>query len=640
MSKYSYRIGGKKGKIVKLEEANDKVVVRVKNARKLEGAVVSDKGKKTLAQFEAEIEYPEHDVIVLKAKKAPPAGSIKMRDDARAVLKQEEELRFAGRVLVDPTTKTAVLYTENLFIKFHDNVKTDACEKILKEHQLAIKQRPEYAKNAFFVSAKENIGLDIFQLANQLLQKKEVELCHPELIRKKSRKTINPLQWHLKDTVINGQSVKASVNADKAHAITKGEGIVIAVIDDGVDIDNPEFNMPGKVIHARDATNSSSDPRPKLLRDNHGTACAGVATASGINASGVAPGAKLMPIRLSSQLGSMAEANAFIWAVDHGADIISCSWGPEDGDWSKPNDPLHTEFAPLPDSTRLAMEFAFNSGRGGKGCVITYAAGNGNEDTKYDGYASFEKVIAVAACNDTGKRSVYSDFGTAVWCCFPSDDQGWRLFSHPAPITAGIYTTDRIGNAGYMAGDYASDFGGTSSACPGVAGVVALVLSVNSALTYQQVKQLIKDTCVKIDIEKGEYKTNKHSKFYGYGRVDAAAAVAKALELKNAENASLAIVSAMVNPAGKDADNETITLKNKAAQSINLSGWALAVNGKKQNLSGQLAAGKTVTIKANKTKIVLNNKGATISLINAQDVVVQKAVYKASDVKSGIEVVF
>ena len=113
-----------------------------------------------------------------------------------------------------------------------------------------------------------------------------------------------------------------------------------------------------------------------------------------------------------------------MWAADHGADVISCSWGPEDGDWFDPSDPLHRRRVPLPASTRLAIDYAVTQGRGGKGCVVLFAAGNGNESVDNDGYASYAKVIAVAACNDRGKRSVYSDFGDAVWCAFPSNDFG------------------------------------------------------------------------------------------------------------------------------------------------------------------------------------------------------------------------
>lgn len=530
---YTYTLGGKNGKKYTLRESDDLVAVRTRNSRDLNNAVISEKGKKALKDFEVLMEFPEADITVFQTKESVK-DDLAVRNKARSALKEEPELRFVGKVLVDEDGKTLVLYTENIFIKFHDHITAETCEKILTENKLKIKQKPDYARNAYFVSAAENTGVRIFELAEALLNKKEVELCHPELIRKRSMKKINVLQWHLKNTKIDGVLVDAGVNADLAQKLTKGENIIIALIDDGFDIDHPEFSQPGKVVYSRDVSSNSNDPRPKNIYNNHGTACAGVATASGINASGVAPAALLMPVRLSSNLGSMAEADAFKWATDHGADIISCSWGPEDGNWSDPEDPLHTIETGLPDSTRLAMDYAVSRGRNGKGCIITFAAGNGNEDIKFDGYASYEKVIAVAACNDTEKRSVYSDYGDAVFCCFPSSDFGYTPFNHPQPLTSGIYTTDRVGSKGYNPdGDYTDEFGGTSSSCPGVAGTVALILSANPGLDWQQVRDMLKVTSEKIDKAKGKYDKQGHSIFYGYGRVDADKAVKRALELKS-----------------------------------------------------------------------------------------------------------
>ena len=137
---------------------------------------------------------------------------------------------------------------------------------------------------------------------------------------------------------------------------------------------------------------------------------------------------------------------------------------------------MHDEVVPIPDSTRLAIDYAVREGRAGKGCVITWAAGNGNESVDNDGYASYPKVMAIAASNDAGKKAAYSDTGNALWCSFPS--------SNGAPsLTAGIWTTDVSGAGGYnfgsesdgdAAGNYTNSFGGTSSACPGAAGVAAL----------------------------------------------------------------------------------------------------------------------------------------------------------------------
>lgn len=529
---FTYTFGGKNGTKHILHESSDMVAVRTRNSRNLKGAVISDKGKKVLRDLVIVAEFPEADITVFRTRDSV-TNSLAARDKARSALKKEPELRFAGKVLVEEDGKTVVLYTENIFIKFHDNIGTNECEKIIFSNKLSIKQKTEFAKNTYFVSAPENTGLKIFVIAESLLKLKEVELCHPELIRKRGLKKIHHKQWHLKTTKIDGVRINAGVKADLAHKLSTGSGIIVALIDDGFEIDHPEFNQSGKVVHSRDISSNSNDPRPRDVWNNHGTACAGIAVASGINASGVAPGATLMPVRLNSNLGSIAEANSFKWAADHGADIISCSWGPEDGDWFDPDDPVHKTLIDLPDSTRLAIDYAISAGRSGKGCVITFAAGNGNEDCSYDGYASYEKVIAVAACNDTGKRSVYSDYGKNVWCSFPSSDLGYKPFNHPDPLTTGIYTTDRLGKAGYNPkGDYIDDFGGTSSSCPGVAGVVALILSANPGLTWEQVRQIIKETCDRIDPVGGKYNSKGHSIYYGYGRINAENAVKRALELR------------------------------------------------------------------------------------------------------------
>ena len=131
--------------------------------------------------------------------------------------------------------------------------------------------------------------------------------------------------------------------------------------------------------------------------------------------------------------------------------------------------------------------------------------------------------MAVGACNDRGRRSAYSDFGDALWCVFPSDDVN-------DPQTRGIWTTDRIGARGYNpgeaqlghpAGDYTNDFGGTSSACPGAAGVAALMLAREPQLGLGDVWDIIGDTCEKIDSANAEYGDGGvgHSALYGYGRV-------------------------------------------------------------------------------------------------------------------------
>ena len=534
--------GTKKEAPFELEQSDDLIVVRTRSKRSLTRSAgpVAHPISAELSDSALVVAYPEVGVEVYRI---PSGRHVRSVSDRKSALRASPDVLFAGGVLMDPVSKEPVLYTENIFVKFIDSADPDDCIEVIRKTGLSIKSQLDYATNAFFLEAPAGTGQKVFDIASELLKRDDVEYCHPELIRPRARKQIFSQQWHLQKTTINGVMVDANCNVAAAHGITQGEGAIIAIIDDGVDIDHPEFSGAGKIIAPRDATLRIDDPRPKDTfgtgpdGDNHGTACAGVACANGKDgASGVAPKAKLIPIRLVSGLGSMQEADAFKWAADNGADIISCSWGPPDGVWWEKNDPKHRRKNALPPSTRLAIDYATQKGRNGKGCVILFAAGNGNESVDNDGYASYEKVIAVTACNDRGTRSVYSDYGKAAWCSFPSNDFGYQPFNHPDPLTTGIWTTDRLGRAGYnpdeqghAAGDsafnYTHSFGGTSSACPGAAGVAALVLSINPELKWLDVKELLKNACDKIDPQEGKYDSNGHSPKYGYGRLNALTAV-------------------------------------------------------------------------------------------------------------------
>lgn len=542
----SYHFGSKDEPASHLEESKDMIVVRTRSGKSLRGGPVMAAAAMELDRAEMVVRFEDVGVEVYRMRKA--SRSARGMNEVKADLRAEEDVCFAGSVLVDPDSGEPVIYTENLFVKFKDDADPQEARAVLKEHGLAVKRELPFAANGFFVQAPEGTGQEVFAIAEKLLEREDVEYSHPELVRRRRTRAIFPQQWHLQSTTVNGVPVAASANVAAAHAITEGADTTIAVIDDGVDIDHIEFQSSGKVVAPRETSlplrrpGSSEidpralDPRPRSSSDRHGTACAGVACGRGFaGASGVAPAARLMPIRSVAGLGSMAEAEGFQWAADNGADVISCSWGPADGDWSDPDDPVHREKVPLPASTRMAIDYALTRGRRGKGCVVLFAAGNGNESVDNDGYASYPGVIAVAACNDRGKRSVYSDFGAAVWCSFPSNDFQFAPEGRPRPLTRGIWTVDRTGNSGYnrggssnagdSAGLFTDSFGGTSSACPGAAGVAALVIAVNPALTGVEVREILRRSCQPIDMPGGSYDAEGRSPLYGYGRLDAAVAV-------------------------------------------------------------------------------------------------------------------
>ncbi len=524
-----------------LEDSPDLIVVRTHSGRSLtrSAAPVATPLSAQLADGRLVLEFPEAGVEVYRVPVSRGARSLEAR---KAALRAAPDVRFAGGVLQDSKTKAPVIYTENLFVKFIDSAEPRRCEEVLRQAALTVKDQPTYAVNAYFVAAPEGSGQQVFVIAELLLQRPDVEYCHPELLRERRPKALFAAQWHLKKTRIGGVLIDAHAHVEAAHALTRGARTTVCIIDDGIDIDHPEFAARGKIVAPREVLQKNADPRPRLKGNNHGTACAGVAVAGGrVGASGVAPAARLMPLRLQAGLGSHAEAEAFRWAADQGADVISCSWGPPDGDWWDASDPAHQAVDQVPAHTRLAMDYAATRGRAGKGCVLFFAAGNGNELVDNDGYASHTTVIAVAASNDRGQRAVYSDFGQAVWCSFPSSDFELPETRHPAPLTTGIWTTDRVGAAGYnpgqvqdgdAAGLFTNSFGGTSSAAPGAAGVAALVLSANPALTREQVKDILKRACDRIDPEGGQYDAQGHSPFYGWGRLNALRAVELARALK------------------------------------------------------------------------------------------------------------
>ena len=454
------------------------------------------------------------------------------RKDAVSLLNRERDVDLAAPVLHKRDVSGDDVYLTGRFVaQFLPEVTRAQIDELNAKYGVRIVEELGYAENGFLLDAPAGTnGLGALETANAYVASGLTVFSHPDLISKRHRRSVTAMpdatdravrddtsyvgrQWHLDD---------AKVRA--AWALCRGKSeIVVAILDDGIDVDHAEFS--GKVVGQYDFTAGVADATPKSDSDNHGTACAGVATASGKRSSGAAPDCSLLAVRFPSSLGDADEAKMFQWAADNGADVISCSWGPADGTGNTD---------PLPGSTQAAISYCVTSGRSGKGIPVCFAAGNGNESVDLDGYASNPDVIAVAAINDHGQRSWYSDQGNAVWVCAPSSgdaDAGEKA----------IITTDRTGGAGYNAGsedvdvDYTSSFGGTSSASPLVAGIIGLILSANPDLTVSEVRTVLKDTAEKVGTG---YDASGHSPEYGYGRVNACEAVRSAQTMTSGGSSS------------------------------------------------------------------------------------------------------
>jgi len=491
------------------------------------------RGDDRLARFITSPELSRRRMILYKRN---PAAAVPLERFMERV-RRSPLLRYVTPLYLRGTTPVVV--SDEFIAAFKPGVERTAIDRFNERQGVRILEAFDFAPNTFLLRVEAPAATSTLEMTRRYFESGLVEYAEPDLIEVKAPKWVPndplyPFQWHL-----------PRVEAEAAWEITRGDpAIVVAVIDDGIDLDHEDFAADGKIVDGYDFLDGDSDPRPGGA-DDHGTAVAGVAVADGNNGTGVtgmAPGCRLLPIRLvgTAQTNSM-EARAIRHAADRGAAVINNSWGPFDGSGA----------APLPGIVRAAIDHAATRGRDGKGCVILFAAGNGNESISspatLDGYASYHRVIAVAACNDRERRSGYSDFGPEVDLCAPSD--GTSAAPHiwagmpPDGSSLCIFTTDRTGNDGYnppkapnvppdpagAAVNYTGTFGGTSSAAPLAAGVAALMLSVAPDLTREQVQYVLEATAVKIDADNsdpvGRYRPDGHSQWYGYGRVHALDAV-------------------------------------------------------------------------------------------------------------------
>jgi subtilisin family serine protease len=429
-----------------------------------------------------------------------------------------------------------------IYLSFKEGVPNDAKQSVLGRYALELVASE---RNGSLTVRVTTPGTDAVELATKLQKEVSVAVAEPDLVTTKRLESfVRPedellaRQWHLENTGTHGgQSLGFKQGADArvvaAWKVLDGLGstdIVVGIIDDGFDLSHPDLS--GKAIHPWDFTRNSSDvrPEPSLTSagqgDWHGTACAGVAVgkAQGGNIVGSAPNAKLLPVRMNKSLSPVQVAKWFDHMTDHGAWVVSCSWGAE------------AAVYPLPERISQAITRCARDGRDGKGCVVVFAAGNNGMNVNdppnsLNGLATHPDVIVVAASTSMDTHSDYSSFGHEISVCAPSGGiGGWNIIT--SDVT-GTYV-DAAGierSSGYSTGDYNLFFTGTSSACPLVAGICGLILSANPELTSAEVHEVVKSTARKIG-PSSEY-SNGHSIKFGYGCVDAEKAVAEAISLRS-----------------------------------------------------------------------------------------------------------
>jgi subtilisin family serine protease len=325
-----------------------------------------------------------------------------------------------------------------------------------------------------------------------------------------------PDQWHHENSGQSGGLPFADAATREAWDLgLSGNGVVIAIIDTGIEYLHPDLFPNWLNGLGYDYNDQDTDPSPVGFEDRHGTAVAGISMAASNSTGGLglAYRSKLVPLRLiAGPFESGDEAVALSYRRDT-VDIYNNSWGPSDQGGVR--------YARASEAMRNAVEANVGLGRGGLGNIYVWAAGNGGlngDNSNYDGYNSLPYTISVGAIGQDDVKAGYSEPGANLLVSAPSGGSG-----------AGILTTDNTGESGYDPGDSYANFSGTSAAAPIVSGAVALMLEARPTLNWRDVQQILAMTAVPVDFLSGGWDRNgsgllfNHN--YGFGRVDAAAAV-------------------------------------------------------------------------------------------------------------------
>lgn len=353
------------------------------------------------------------------------------------------------------------------------------------------------------------------------------------------------------------------MNLFSAWDITKGNpDITVAIIDTGVDQNHREFKNNFSSL-SYDVKNKTS---PSVLRGNHGTMVGGIVGANhnGEDIAGVSPDCTILSISHSlavSNLGSSELAEGIGYATVKGASVINNSWGDKNGSLYEY---LHSKL--LED----AITMAINNGRNGKGAVVIFAAGNMGVDG-VDYPANFTPdILVVGSIDKNDNRSDFSSYGARLDVVAPG---------------RGIITT--FPDNGLQVD------GGTSLSAPHVAGVAALILSINPYLSGREVVDIIENTSKKIGpYSYNEFSNRKNGKWnleVGYGLCDAFAA------LMEANNRIVTFkdqnISSNTTISGQIIECENIDISNNAILNINV-GNILTINA-----PFSVAAGSQLEIK-------------------------------------------
>lgn len=385
-----------------------------------------------------------------------------------------------------------IFLTDEFIVKFFDNTSVSEIDSINELFDVEILGSNEY--NEYHLSIKETSAYSTLELANIYYESNLTEWSHPNFLTEIRFDNINdPLfqyQWNLLNVGQEGGTMGVDINIIPAWNITTGDSnITVAVLDDGVEMHEDFYNgqlVPGFTIGGGDGSpcnwiHNPHDPNSPLCLDYHGQAVAGIIAANHNNKGirGICSKAKIMSINIQEGFDptykkSILATNLLIAAAidtawKRGAHILNMSWS------------LGTDYA---DVIQSSIHRSLTLGRQGKGSLFIKSAGNtADRRSDYLGWVTFPGtvpgVFVVGSVTNMNTPANETPGSPLVNVVAPSAEWDGSTFT----------TMDRMGSFGNELGNYMNSFGGTSAAAPQVAGIGALMLSVNPNLEARSVGQ-------------------------------------------------------------------------------------------------------------------------------------------------------
>ncbi|KAM7140057.1 proprotein convertase subtilisin/kexin type 4 isoform 2-T2 [Molossus nigricans] len=288
-----------------------------------------------------------------------------------------------------------------------------------------------------------------------------------------------------------------------------GQGIVVSVLDDGIEKDHPDLLANYDPLASYDFNDYDPDPQPRYTpsdENRHGTRCAGEVAAIANNrfcGAGVAYNARIGGVRmLDGTITDVIEAQSLSLQPQH-IHIYSASWGPEDDGRTVDGPGILTQ---------EAFRRGVTKGRGGLGTLFIWASGNGGlhyDNCNCDGYTNSIHTLSVGSTTQQGHVPWYSEACASTLTTTYSSG----IITEPQIVTTDLHhqCTDK--------------HTGTSASAPLAAGIIALALEANPFLTWRDMQHLVVRASRQAHLQAEDWRTNgvgrQVSHHYGYGLLDA-----------------------------------------------------------------------------------------------------------------------